>query len=725
MFCKYRLFGSFLSGFLLLGTTWAMADTVDSKPTYMLKDKVITAKADDVIAEQNLDFSLLGQKNVLDVPFSANVVTAKQLSLYASPTGPVDKVLINNPAIRSAGSNLHNDFTYRGLRANGTSSLVNGIPGLLTQFNLPLYAMERVIMLDGPASGLTGVATQYESTASGGIVNFQTKRAGDKPITAITFTHSGKGSFGTYLDVARRFGSNQEWGIRVNAEHLDGETAISKENIKAKSLYVNLDHHDEKSKTNLWVGYRDNEVKNGMRWFKLGANVKELPQVPISDRNYSFDGMVKSSYGYVAALNHEQKLNERWTAFFNGGMNHNNLDQNIMATNSAYTLKNSNGDFNLGYQIGGTPQNTYYAQLGFTGKYNWLNASHRITLALDKSWKKRESAYGIVYALNSNVKYGILGVGNLYTGLIQTDMPITKYQTGPIARETMKGLSLLDTITYKKWQGVVGVHWHQAKTSSYNTQTGSAKQTIVSSALSPTVALMYKPNEHLSFYGNHSEYFDSGRVVGNTRANAGTILNPAKAKQNEIGAKYEKENFMASLSIFDITQATNIDVQKEEAGILKIYTLQDGNDRYKGAQLSFAGQFGRKWSVFGGAMYLNARQEHTAKGLNDGRRVSAQPSYSGVLGAIYSPNDALSFTGRMTYFGSSIIRNAASQNITVPSYTVFDIGASYKTHLGTIPTTFEFMLYNAFNRNYWMASRGDQVYISAPRTIMFSTKFEF
>ncbi|MFA6849409.1 MAG: hypothetical protein WCS30_03580 [Selenomonadaceae bacterium] len=90
------------------------------------------------------------------------------------------------------------------------------------------------------------------------------------------------------------------------------------------------------------MGYRDVEVLNGQRWFKLGSNVTRIPAVPYASKNYSFAGMDKEAYGWVTTLNHEQILNDHWKAFFNAGLMNNTLNKNIMYQNSATILLNLN-----------------------------------------------------------------------------------------------------------------------------------------------------------------------------------------------------------------------------------------------------------------------------------------------------------------------------------------------------------------------------------------------
>ena len=703
-------------------------ETFHSLTRYALDEYIVTGVRDRILqggfARTTGDFGILGEQDIMDVPFSAVVLGPKNLESFASPNMSLDKVLVNNPAIRAAGSNLHNDFTYRGFRANGTSSLVNGIPGLMTQFNAPTYMIDHIEMLNGPSGGLTGSATQYESTAVGGMVNFVTKKAGDENRITYKQTFTGRSNFGSYIDASMRFGKNREWGLRINTELVDGETAIRGENINSKSIAANIDRETDRSKTNLFMMYRDTEVTGGQRWFKLGSAVTTLPTAPSGTANYSFDGMYKSSYGYVFGLNHEQKLNDHWKVFVNAGYNHNVLDNNVMAQNSAYTLTNAAGDYNLYYQIGGTPQNTYYTAIGTTASYKIGKTDHDITLTLDHSWKNRETAKSITYP-GVTTNYGNLGTGNIYTGIVQTADPITSYSTARVSRIRMKGISVMDNISFDKWNVLLGVHHHSSTVSAYSTATGANTSSIKSGETSPTFAVTYKPNDNVSVYASHSEYFDAGVVVGNTYQNAGQILPPAKAKQNEIGVKYMKNSFLTSLAYFDIEQAVNVITQTTENGVNKMWQYQDGLDHHKGLEWSFNGRLTDKWSVFGGAMYLNAKREKTDRGLMDGKRVSAQPRWSGVLGLEYAANDNIAFLGRMTYFGSSIIRNGASVDVNVPSYAVFDAGVKYKTVISDVPTTFNLMVYNVFNKDYWMPSRGDQVYVSSPRTLMLSAQLDF
>ena len=343
-----------------VGSVWTGAASAAEKPesmnTYELAPVEVegqraaeTTSEGDFVARGG-SVGILGDKDTMETPFTTTNVTQETIKSFGDPSQPLDSVLAISPSVRATGSVLHNDFQLRGFRSNGSSSYVNGIPDMVTQFNAPTYVVDSVDIVSGPNSGLSGNGTHYESNAAGGMVNFVTKRAGSTPLTRLTLTHSGQGMAGAYFDLARRFGGNKNWGARLMAEKVDGETAVDGQKVKSASVYINIDHADEKSKTNFFTGYRQNEVVGGQRWFKLGSGVTRFPSVPKTSRDYAFKGMDKSSYGWLMTLNHEQKFAKDWKYFINAGTMENKLNQNVMYRFSAITLLNDAGDFILEQQ---------------------------------------------------------------------------------------------------------------------------------------------------------------------------------------------------------------------------------------------------------------------------------------------------------------------------------------------------------------------------------------
>ena len=670
------------------------------------------AAPEGVFVAREGSVGFLGNKDTMETPFTTTNITQETIKSFGDPSQPLDSVLAVSPSIRPVGSVLHNDFQHRGFRSNGTNTFVNGVPGMFTQFNAPMYVVEKADVISGPNSGIASTGTHYETNAAGGIINFTTKRAGNEPVTRLTLTHSGQSMAGAYFDLARRFGGNKNWGARLMAEKVDGETAVDGQKVKSASIYVNIDHEDAKSKTNFFTGYRQNQVVGGQRWFQIGPNVTRLPAVPKASRNYAFDGMDKESYGWMAILNHEQKFSQDWKWFVNAGFLKNKLNKNVMYRYSALVIKNDAGDFDLQEQATTTPQRANYIQMGVNGKLRAGVTEHDLTLAVDRAWRMREAAK------NGSAVYN-LGTGNIYTGVLnQHTAPTTAYEEAMNNKTSIKGVSLVDTITINKWDVLLGVHHHAANVKAYNLNTGRVTSSVDSSATTPTFALTYRPTKDTSVYVSHAEYFDVGSVVGSGYKNRGEILPPAKTKQNEIGVKYANKDMLYTLAFFDITQANNIDVMR---GADK-YQLQDGEERHRGVELGVTGKITPKWSLAAGLSYLRATSEKTKDGKNDGRTLDGQPNWNGTLMVRYAADEKFSAFGRLSYAASAWTWDEKFKG---PSTAVLDLGMTYRTQIGTTPTTFGLTLYNALDREYWIASRSAKsLYLSTPRTIALTMSMD-
>ena len=706
------------------GTVWmgaaSAAERAEAMDSYELAPVEVAGQrqaeeentAEGIFVAREGSVGFLGNKDTMETPFTTTNVTQETIKSFSDPSQPLDSVLAVSPSIRPVGSILHNDFQHRGFRSNGTNTFVNGVPGMFTQFNAPMYVVDKIDVISGPNSGVAGTGTHYETNAAGGIINFTTKRAGYEPITRLTLTHSGQSMGGAYFDLARRFGNNKEWGARLMAEKVDGETAVDGQKVKSSSLYLNIDHEDAKSKTNFFTGYRDNRVVGGQRWFKIGAGVTRLPAVPKASRDYAFDGMDKSSYGWMMILNHEQKFSQDWKGFVNAGFLKNKLNRNVMYRYSALVIKNDAGDFDLQEQTTTTPQRANYIQMGVNGKLRAGKTEHDLTLAVDRAYRMREAAK------KGSTVYN-LGTGNIYTGILnQTAAPTTAYEEAMNNKTSVKSISLVDNITINKWDVLLGVHHHAANVKAYNLSTGKVKTSVDSSATTPTFALTYRPTKDTSVYVSHAEYFDVGSVVGTSYKNAGEILPPAKTKQNEIGVKYANKDMLYTLAFFDITQANNIEVQR---GADK-YQLQDGEERHRGVELGVTGKIAPKWSLAAGLSYLRATSEKTKGGTNDGRTLDGQPNWNGALMVRYAADEKFSAFGRLSYAASAWTCN---EKFKVPSTAVLDLGMTYRTQLGSVPTTFGLTLYNALDKEYWIASRSaESLYLSTPRTIALTMSMD-
>lgn len=616
---------------------------------------------------------------------------------------------------------MYTDFSMRGVNMNASHYYINGIPNMFNQTrSIPAYILSSVDIVSGPNTVLNGATFSNNGTngtdAPAGLLNGTTKRAAADPVTRYTQRFSGRSTWTEDLDLGRRFGKNNEWGIRVNAHNEDGGLSIKGADVRDKSIYINLDHQDAKSMTNIFGGYYDWKVNGGQRWLSASGVTKgNLAEAPNGKTDLSFDGQTKYNHGMLFTLNHIQKFSDKWSGFINGGYGHYSEHKNDPNSGSLTLGDNGKlsdkGDVSNNLMSTQTVTKNYYAQLGINGNIKTGAVNHDVTLALDKAWHSIEGAKNMY----NNGSMGSVS-GNIYSGLQGNNVWYPSIETGLSSKDQYWGISLADTVKYKKAQLLLGVHKHNASVDSYNKITGRVTQTVGSDALCPTYGFVYQPDEHTSLYASHSENFDKGTIVASKYANAGEVLNPAKTKQNEIGFKYANAGFLTSLGIFNIKQANNIDVYKGS----DMYLQQDGEQEYQGIELSVNGKLADKWNFMGGLMYLDATQNKTQNGTNDGKTVNGAAKWNAVAVLEYNPDEKFSIVGRAMYTGKADIYN---EQLQTPSYMTYDLGVNYKTAFNKTPVTLTAMCYNLTDKNYWTAY-GNNLILSSPRTLMLSATFD-
>ena len=671
----------------------------------------------------------LGTKDVMDVPFNQTNITNKAITQHDDGMNTLPNALLTSSSVRTSGSTLYNDFSIRGFAMNAYQFKTNGVPGMFTQMNTPANFVESIEVIAGPAIGIHGTTS---SESAGGSVNLVTKKAeyGRQRIT-YKQTINGRGALGEIFDIGKRFGKNEQWGLRINAENIQGKTAVDREKLTTRDFYVNLDHAGTKSTTNLFAGYRYSKNEGGQRYFAFdgtGANAytgNRLPSPPSGRNNYSFNGAHLTMSTWTAVLNHEQRLSEKWKAFLNAGYSYNHGSSYVMTNASRLFMLNKDGDFRNALWTNPFAVRNSYAQLGVRGSFDIGRVKNDMVLAFDRDWYYGYWGYEQYGRYGNQVPvYGSV-TGSLRDGirtLIQNYDPATINGPFKSAATIYSGVSVTDTLTYGKASVLLGIHHHSVKATSYSNTSGYKDgKTVSSSANSPTYGIVYKPTEDLSLYANHSESFDKGTAVGGGYMNTGQMLSPAKTKQNEIGVKYRKNGLSAGMSLFQIEQDRAMDVTY--VGDALPTKVMEGKNKLKGVELSVSGQIAPKWTLTGGLMHI-ATEQKTTTALN-GKEASGIADWSAMLAAEYTADAKTSAFMRMVYSGKAPIYTSAAKQLDVPAYVTVDLGVTYKTTLGTVPTTFNLTAYNVLDKRYWMSRPGYNYGIQGyPRSFVLSMQMD-
>lgn len=731
---------------LYLGNAAAYAAAASSPPktaeendiaySYVLQDVLVWGNRWDSISvgqtsedlpggyiSQGARLGFLGETSILRTPFTQFSFTEKAIQDYGDPSQPINSVAVNMPSVKTSGCTMYNDFSIRGQNLNGYQMYLNGIPDMFKQANTPINFAERLEVASGPNKGITGTAA---NESAGGLVNIVSKRANGN-YAKVTTIFSGHSSFGQLIDMSRRFGKNNEWGLRINAQNVNGETAIEDERLTNRDITLNFDHKTANSYTNLFMGYFYSKQKNGQRWFGFrGPDFKTASAVlraPDAAKNLSFHGQVFEYDDWAITLNHEQKFAKNWKVFLNAGYNRYDLFNNVNSKSSKYFVINKNGDFQATNWVQNFPITSYYGQIGVQGVEHTGSVKHTLVAAIDKSW------YNTYRNLDSTDQANQLFStpnGNLYSGVPfgpYTNYHADKVRWGSLGSTSRKwSWSLNDNIEYKKLNILLGYFYNHSRTNTYN-KTGAITKAAHSQAGSPTYGIVYSPTDQLSFYASHSESFNMETVVSNKYKNVGEILPAAKTKQNEIGVKYLNRDLLTSLSLFDIKKAGNIEVTEGA----NLYQRQAGEDEYKDVEVAFNGKLAPKWNLMGGMMYLDAKHHKTTKPILENQRISGASRWNGILALEYEADDRYTLFGRILYNGAAIIWDADITNqLDVSPYTTLDVGVKYKTTWNKIPVQFNLTCYNVLGKDYWIPKSGvDTVILGNPRTLTLSAQFTF
>jgi len=229
------------------------------------------------------DLGILGRTDLMDVPFSTTNYTSELIENQQGLT--ISDVVMNDASVRTlqARGGYGDDFQVRGFQINNRDVSMNGLYGLVPSTRVPLEMIERVEVLKGPGSLTNGVGP---NGSVGGSLNVVTKRASDVPLTRLTTTYMGKAQFGTHLDVGRRFGDENQWGIRANGVWRNGEGNIDGGRQRLGLGSLGVDYAGTRLRWSADLLYSSGKTTNFRPQSAFLAGITELPAVPDSRKSY-------------------------------------------------------------------------------------------------------------------------------------------------------------------------------------------------------------------------------------------------------------------------------------------------------------------------------------------------------------------------------------------------------------------------------------------------------
>ncbi len=668
---------------------------------------------------------VLGTRDNMETPFSITAYTNELIQDRRAKS--VGDVLQNDPTVRVARGfgNFQESYFIRGFVLSSDDTAYNGLYGLLPRQYIATELFERVEVLRGASTFLTGATPS--GGGIGGTINLVPKRALNEPLSRVTVGVDSGGQGSVALDLSRRFGPDNSTGIRVNAAYRDGGTAIDNEKAELGLLAVGLDWRSRNVRLSGDIGWQDNRLKQTRPNVTLSSAVTKVPDAPDASSNFAQPWSYSNERDLFGTLRGEVDITPDVTAWGAYGI------RRSEEANSLANLTVTNGSTGAGtiYRFDNTREDSVgTGEAGVRGKLRTGSVGHEWLVSASFYDLKKDNAYAMDY-LNTKAT-------NLYT---PTSYALPAYGSSVLlgnklsdpalqGKVKLTSFAIGDTLSFMDDSLLLtlGARRQTLEQTNYAYNTGAVSSSYDHSHTSPAAGVVFKLNKQTSFYGNYIEALIPGETAPSTAPNGapvtnrGTWLAPYVSKQKEIGVKYDGGSLGGNLAFFSTEKprgATN------SANVYGTY----GEDKHQGLELTVFGTPTRGVRLLGGGTWLDAKQKSTGVASTEGKRVIGVPEFQANIGAEWDVPGVrgLAVDGRVVYTGSSYAD--AANTLKVPDWTRLDLGVRYVTELSGRLVTLRARVDNVADKNYWASVGGypgnGYLNAGAPRTFGLSAAVEF
>ncbi|MBI6796228.1 TonB-dependent receptor [Pseudomonas syringae] len=651
---------------------------------------------------------MLGSRDFMETPFSMTTYTKDAVKNQQART--LGDLIASDPSVRATNpaGGRYEQFTIRGLSLFNSDVSYNGLYGILPTYTIDMEMAERVDILKGPSQLINGISPRG---SVGGGINVVPKRATDKPITELTTSYASKGQVGAAVDVARRFGEDDKFGIRFNGVKQSGDTEWDHQSVDRDMAVLGLDFRGDRLRLSTDIGHTERDTDAPQERVQVGANAK-VPNANDVRDNYAQSWSKARTKDTFGAVNAEYDLSD--SVMLYGGVgarksNHDFLRHAVSVTNDA-------GDFSVQPRDFTRDENVRTATAGARSWFTTGPVSHEVNLA---------ASYFYMDFENGGARYAA-APSNLYNP-VDTPTPSnpTRTDSKVYTENRFSGVALTDTLGFfeDRLLLTLGARWQRVKVDDW-TDDVKGDTAYDEEKVSPSGGILYKVTDDFSVYANYMEGLSQGKIAPSTSVNEDQIFPPFVSRQVEVGAKYDLGSFAFTASVFRIKQpAYDTNTTSRVFG-------PNGKRRNDGVELTMFGEPTKGFRLLGGVMYIDSELTNTVNGTFDGNRAPATPKYNVNLGAEWDvPGiNGLTLTGRGIYTGSQYLDQANSKSI--DSSERFDVGARYAFKVDQKDITLRANVENVMNKYYWSSAGASDdsepgLTLSTPRTYLLSATIGF
>ncbi|KFX06098.1 TonB-dependent receptor [Pectobacterium betavasculorum] len=695
--------------------------TVVAKPGNTFRaggDDLVPAYLDGQIANGGR-LGFLGQQNARDVPF--NVISYTDKMILSQQAETLADVVKNDASIQTLKGfgNFMETYRIRGFTLDGDDITFGGLYGVMPRQMVSTNMVERVEVFKGASAFVNGVSGSGIGSGVGGSINVEPKHATDDPLTRLTVDYESKNKIGSGVDVGRRFGDNDEFGVRVNVLHREGESAIHHQKDRMSMASVGLDYRGDRFRTSLDAGYQHQTVHGGRIAVGTGS-ATVIPSAPDATLNYGQKWVSTDLETTFGMWRSEYDVADNWTLY--SGIGSSRADES--GNYGSPRLTDNNGNATISRM--GVPliRDTFSGLLGVRGQFDTGVITHKVNIGYSGVYAKNRTAWDMSTGNNTNIYQPT-----------QINYPSAQFGDGNMgspkvrARVRSSGLAVSDTLS--AWDDKValtlGLRRQEIMVRNYTYAGVEERNSAFNrTKVTPAYGLVVKPWENISLYANHIEALSPGQTAprdfnGVPVVNGGGVSGIYVAKQNEIGVKFDYERVGGSLALFEIKRPYETVNRSTMA-----YGLY-GERRHRGMELNVFGEpvFGLRLN--GSATWIAAQQIKTDGGANDGKDVVGVPRYQLVLGSEYDIKsvEGLTLSGTAIRSGSQYANN--SNTMKLKPWTRLDLGARYSMPMNDHTLVWRANVENVTNEKYWSSvnDSGAYLYQGDPRSLKLSMSIDF
>lgn len=651
---------------------------------------------------------LLGTRDFMETPFSITSYTSELVKNQQART--LGELIASDPSVRAtnpAGGRFE-QFTIRGFSLFNSDVAYNGLYGILPTYSIDMEMADRVDIIKGPSQLINGISPRG---SVGGGINVQPKRAGDQPVTEFTGSHASAGQAGGAVDIGRRFGEGQQFGVRFNGVKQAGDTEWDHQRVEREMAVLGLDFRGERLRLSADLGHTERDTDAPQERVLVGANAK-VPDANDVRHNYAQAWSKARTNDTFGALHAEYDISESLLAYGAVGArksNHDFLRHNVSISNDA-------GDFTVQPRDFTRDETVRTAMAGVRNWFHTGPVSHELNLA---------ATYFYMDFTNGGARYAS-APSNLYHP-VATPTPGTPTRIDPevYTENRFSGVALADTLGFfdDRLLLTLGARWQRVQVDDWSD--GIKGDTAYDEEkVSPSGGVLLKVTDQLSLYANYMEGLSQGKIAPSTSVNEDQIFPPFTSRQVEVGAKYDLGQVAFTASAFRIRQPAY-----ETNPTSRVFGPNGKRDN-RGIELSVFGEPVQGVRVLGGVMYIDSELTDTIGGAYDGNRAPATPEYNVNLGAEWDvPGvNGLTLTARGIHSSSQYLDQNNSKKI--DGWERYDLGARYAFKVDATQVTLRASVENVLDDRYWSSAGASDdseqgLTLSTPRTYLLSATVGF